>query len=54
MPTHGFYNNLLNDIEIHDLNKCVNDFLMYGVVYLTDEASKEFKEASPQKKKASF
>ncbi|MGY5322044.1 capsular polysaccharide export protein, LipB/KpsS family [Vreelandella aquamarina] len=54
MPTHGFYNNLLNDIEIHDLNKCVNDFLMYGVVYLTDEASKEFKEASPQKKKSFF
>lgn len=54
MPTHGFYKNLLNDIEIHDLNKCVNNFLMYGVIYLTDEASKEFKEASAQKKKSFF
>ena len=54
MPVCGFYNNLLNDIEIHNLSEKVNDFLMYGVIYLTKEASDEFKAFSNQKRKSFF
>ena len=34
-PYDGFYRDLINEIEIQNLNKFANDFIMVGVIYLT-------------------
>jgi predicted glycosyltransferase involved in capsule biosynthesis/tetratricopeptide (TPR) repeat protein len=54
MPVDGFYKNLLDDIVIHKLSEKVNNFLMYGVVYLTEEASSDFKKCSTLEKKSLY
>lgn len=42
-PYNGFYNDVLSEIKIQELDKFNNDFLMFGVIYLTkDKGEKLF------------
>ncbi len=36
-PYNGFYNDVLNEIKISNLDNYANDFLMFGAIYLTKE-----------------
>ncbi|WP_320034575.1 glycosyltransferase [Halarcobacter sp.] len=40
-PYNGFYNDVLNEIKISNLDKYSNDFLMFGAIYLTEKLGKE-------------
>ena len=42
MPYNGFYQHALNECYIQKLDKYADRFIMFSVVYLTEEASKEF------------
>lgn len=42
MPYEGFYNSVLTEIKISNMENDISEFLMFGVVYLNEEASKDF------------
>jgi predicted glycosyltransferase involved in capsule biosynthesis len=41
-PNNNFYKDILNEIKIQNLKSFANDFIMIGVIYLTEQASQEF------------
>lgn len=41
-PNNNFYNDILDEIKIQNLKSFANDFIMIGVIYLTEQASKDF------------
>ena len=42
MPYEGFYQSVLTEIRISKMDEDISEFLMFGVVYLNEEASKKF------------
>jgi len=42
VPYDGFYGELLSEIEIQNLEKFANDFIMISVIYLTEKGGSEF------------
>ena len=42
LPYPGFYRDALNEIEIQGLSKAAERFLMFGVIYLTKDATAEY------------
>ncbi|EWY35736.1 hypothetical protein N825_36090 [Skermanella stibiiresistens SB22] len=42
MPYDGLYRNILNEIEIQGLDRNARDFLMFGYIFLTEEATEEY------------
>lgn len=51
-PYNGFYNELLNEIQVQNLNQYANDFIMVGVIYLTEvEGNKLFFNTRPELRK---
>lgn len=42
LPYNGFYKQALNECYIQQLDKYADRFVMFGVVYLTEQASKEY------------
>ena len=47
LPYHGFYRDLLIEIEAQELAKSISSFLMIGVIYLTREGTESYQ---PDKK----
>ncbi|HWN70258.1 MAG TPA: glycosyltransferase [Haliangium sp.] len=42
MPWTGFYRQVLYELEVQGLERRASDFLMFGVVYLTERATREY------------
>lgn len=51
VPYPGFYQDVLNEIEIRQINEDASEFLMFGVVYLTKYATDEFFKMKPRLRK---
>lgn len=54
LPYDGFYNDVLNEVHVARLDEFAERFLMFGVVYLTDDATTEFFSTSPCFRKSKF
>ncbi len=53
-PYDGFYDALLNEIEIQNLSQYCNDFIMIGVIYLTKKEGVEAFFNTKRKKRKNF
>lgn len=51
VPYPGFYQDVLNEIEIRRIHEDASEFLMFGVVYLTKNATNEFFKMQPRLRK---
>lgn len=54
LPYPGFYRDALNEIEIQGLNQAAERFLMFGVIYLTKEATTEYFETPAELRKSKY
>lgn len=54
MPYDGFYRDALNECYVQKLDKFADRFVMFGVIYLTKEASIEFVNTDQQFRKNQF
>jgi predicted glycosyltransferase involved in capsule biosynthesis len=54
LPYPGFYQSVLHEIEVQQLDNFADRFLMFGVIYLTQEATKEFFQVEAHKRKSLF
>ncbi|WP_454738213.1 capsular polysaccharide export protein, LipB/KpsS family [Cupriavidus necator] len=54
MPYAGFYRDVLREAIINGLDDSVDNFLMFGVIYLTESATKEFRETDPELRRQKY
>ena len=54
MPYPGFYQDVLRECEVARLDESVDNFLMFGVIYLTEQATEEFKATRPEIRRQKF
>ncbi|WP_160298919.1 capsular polysaccharide export protein, LipB/KpsS family [Chromobacterium vaccinii] len=54
MPYNGFYNDAINECSIQKLDKFADNFIMFGVIYLTQDATSEFIETPHLTRKSKF
>lgn len=54
MPYPGFYQDVLNEIVVQGLDQFSERFLMFGVIYLTEEASAEYLATPPALRRSQF
>ena len=47
MPTRGFYNQVLQEMKVQRLEENAKEFLMFGVIYLSEESTEEFFTVDP-------
>ncbi|MDK3023791.1 glycosyltransferase [Cupriavidus taiwanensis] len=47
MPYVGFYRDVLREAVINGLDESVDNFLMFGVIYLTESATHNFRQMAP-------
>lgn len=54
MPCSGFYAGVLREIAVQGLEKYAERFLMFGVIYLTQDATQEFRDCTPELRQSQF
>jgi len=54
MPYPGFYGDVLRECEVAGLNESADNFLMIGVIYLTEQATADFKNTPPDLRRQKF
>lgn len=54
MPYPGFYQDVLNEIEVQGLSEYSERFLMFGVIYLTQDATSEYMETPAALRRSRF
>ncbi|WP_019562183.1 glycosyltransferase [Caldimonas manganoxidans] len=54
LPYPGFYSDVLIEIEVQELHKYAERFLMFGVIYLTKSGTDEFLSTPPAVRKSKF
>ena len=54
VPWTGFYRQALCEIDVQGLDQRASDFLMFGVVYLTESATREFFATPPAQRRQQF
>ncbi len=54
IPCDGFYQGVLVEIEVQKLKEFAERFLMFGVIYLTEAATKEFFACEPLQRRSRF
>ncbi|NOV22347.1 glycosyltransferase [Cupriavidus necator] len=47
MPYIGFYRDVLREADVNGLDESVDNFLMFGVIYLTEAATQDFRQMAP-------
>ncbi|SOZ38297.1 putative glycosyltransferase involved in capsule biosynthesis, similar to kpsS (plasmid) [Cupriavidus neocaledonicus] len=48
MPYTGFYRDVLREAVINGLDESADNFLMFGVIYLTESATRDFRDMEPE------
>jgi predicted glycosyltransferase involved in capsule biosynthesis len=54
VPWTGFYRQALGELEVQRLEQRASDFLMFGVVYLTESATQELFATPPERRRQQF
>jgi predicted glycosyltransferase involved in capsule biosynthesis len=54
MPYPGFYREVLDEVEIQGLSEHAERFLMFGVIYLSEQATAEYFETPAQRRRNKF
>lgn len=54
LPYPGFYRDVLNEIEVQGVNEAAERFLMFGVIYLTKDATEEYFGAPAELRKSKY
>lgn len=54
LPWTGFYRQVLDEVDVQNLDRRASDFLMFGVVYLTEDATREFFATPPARRRQQF
>lgn len=54
LPYEGFYQDMMKEVHISKMNSVDDEFIMFGVIYLTKEASEEFFNTEPSIRKHKF
>lgn len=54
MPVPDFYRNVLREIEVQRLDQFAERFLMFGVIYLTPEATQEYLDTQAELRSSRF
>ncbi|MFJ4292387.1 glycosyltransferase [Cupriavidus sp. NPDC089707] len=54
MPYTGFFRDVLREAIINGLDDSVDNFLMFGVIYLTESATKEFRDTEPELRRQKY
>ncbi|CAM3269864.1 glycosyltransferase [Cupriavidus taiwanensis] len=54
MPYAGFYREVLGEAVVNGLDESVDNFLMFGVIYLTEAATQDFKKMDPRLRRQKY
>ncbi len=54
MPYPGFYSEVIRECDVSGLSESCDNFLMFGVIYLTEQATEQFFETEPESRRQKF
>ena len=54
LPYQGFYQEMMKEVSIYEMDKIEDEFIMFGVIYLTQEATQDFFDTEPSIRKQKF